>query len=189
MKIFVLLGHPDSDSFNGRIAETYVRAAIKAGHEVRVQRLGEMQFDPVLHEGYKKIQPLEPDLLTSQENLLWCEKWVIIYPMWWGTVPALLKGFLDRTLLPGFAFKYHTKDPFWDKLLSGKRAEVINTCDSPSLWVRFVYRNSDKHTLVNAVLKFCGIRPVRFTRIGRLRYLTEKQREKWLQKIERLAAR
>jgi NAD(P)H dehydrogenase (quinone) len=189
MKIFVLLGHPDAGSFNGRIADRYVEAAVKAGHEVRVQKLGELRFDPILHQGYKTIQPLEPDLLISQQHLLWCEKWVIIYPLWWGSLPALLKGFLDRILLPGFAFKYHEKDPFWDKFLSGRKAEVINTCDSPSIWVWLVNRSSDKRALVTATLKFCGIKPVRFTRIGRLRYLSEKQRERWLEKIERMAAR
>jgi len=82
MKIFVLLGHPDAGSFNGRIADRYVEAAVKAGHEVRVQKLGELRFDPILHQGYKTIQPLEPDLLISQQHLLWCDKWVIIYPLW-----------------------------------------------------------------------------------------------------------
>ncbi|MDF2381231.1 NAD(P)H-dependent oxidoreductase [Nostoc ellipsosporum NOK] len=189
MKIFVLLGHPDAGSFNGQIADRYIQSAIAAGHEVRVQKLGEMQFDPILHEGYKTIQPLEPDLLASQEHILWCEKWVIIFPTWWGSLPALLKGFLDRTLLPGFAFKYHEKDPFWDRLLSGRKAEVINTCDSPSIWMWLVNRNSDKRTLVTATLKFCGIRTIGFTRIARLRYLSDQQKEKWLKKIERMATR
>lgn len=62
MKIYVLLGHPDPESFNGQIAEAYKAAALAKGHEVRLQKLGEMRFDPILWKGYKVVQELEPDL-------------------------------------------------------------------------------------------------------------------------------
>lgn len=183
MKIYLLLAHPDSDSFNGKIAETYYNQAVQSGHEVRFQRLGEMQFDPILREGYKVIQKLEPDLRTAQENILWCEHWVIVYPMWWGNVPALFKGFLDRTLLPGFAFKYHEKDPFWDKYLKGRSAHIITTCDAPNIYIRWQYHRSDLNAVKQATLQFCGIKPVKVTRIDRIRYKNEQQREKILKKI------
>jgi NAD(P)H dehydrogenase (quinone) len=131
MRLYILLGHPDSESFNGIICNTYKESAIAAGHVVRVQKIGEMKFDPILWKGYKGQQELEPDLLTAQENIKWCDKWVIIYPIWWVSLPAILKGFFDRTLYSGFAYKYHTSDPFWDKLLRGRSSEIITTCDAP----------------------------------------------------------
>src|SRR5680860_311601 len=121
MKIYLLLAHPDKDSFNGKIAESYYAVAKEKGHDIRIQRLGEMRFDPILWKGYKEVQELEPDLKQAQEHILWYEKWVIVYPIWWGNVPALFKGFLDRTLYSGFAYKYHDNDPFWDKLLKGRK--------------------------------------------------------------------
>jgi NAD(P)H dehydrogenase (quinone) len=183
MKIFILLAHPDCDSFNSRIAELYRRTALARGHEVRIQRLGEMKFDPVLWKAYKQVQDLEPDLKLSQENILWCHKWVIIYPIWWGSIPALFKGFLDRTLLPGFAFKYRDKSMLWDKLLAGREAELITTCDAPWWWILFQYRNSDLNTVKKATLQFCGIWPVKTIRISGMRFMKEKTRNRWLEKI------
>ena len=176
MKIYILLGHPDQDSFNGRIFDTYVLAANHAGHEVRTQQIGQMKFDPVLWKGYKVVQELEPDLKTAQENILWCDKWVIIYPVWWGSVPAVLKGFFDRTLYPGFAYKHHENDPFWDKLLKGRSADIITTSDSPIWWIWWQYRNSDLRTVKTATLQYCGVKPVRVLRITRLRYQSESKR-------------
>jgi NAD(P)H dehydrogenase (quinone) len=185
MKIYILLGHPDSESFNGQIFETYVASARANGHEVKLQKLGNLRFDPVLWKGYKMVQALEPDLLTAQENILWCDHWVIIYPIWWGSLPALLKGFFDRTLYSGFAYKYHKNDPFWDKLLKGRSAEIITTCDAPRWWIWWQYRNSDLNTIKRAILEFCGFHPVIVKRIDRLRFKSESERKKILSSIEK----
>jgi NAD(P)H dehydrogenase (quinone) len=183
MKIYILLGHPDAETFNGDIAETYYKAALAKGHEVRYQRLGEMKFDPILWKGYKEIQHLEPDLLTAKDNIEWCEKWVIIYPIWWGSIPALLKGFFDRVLYPGFAFKYHETGPLWDKLLKGRTGEVIRTCDAPGWWIWLAYRNSDINAVKRAVLQFCGISPVKTTRIASIKKMDAAAKQHWLTKI------
>ncbi|CAN5141838.1 hypothetical protein BH09BAC4_BH09BAC4_13980 [soil metagenome] len=153
MNIYVLLAHPDEDSFNGQIAEAYYENATKKGHVVRYQKLANMTFDPILRKGYNVNQAVELDLMNARQNIRWCDKWVIIYPVWWGNVPALLKGFIDRTLTPGFAFNYHADDPFWDKLLTGRTAELIATSDAPGWWIWWQYRNSDVHALKNATLE------------------------------------
>lgn len=177
MKIYLLLAHPDINSFNGQIADAIEAAMKRAGHPVRRQNIGQMRFDPILWHGYSQVQELEDDLLAAQQNILWCDKWVIIYPVWWGSVPALFKGFLDRALLPGFAFKYHEKDPFWDGYLGKKSAHVIATSDAPSIWLWWQYRNSDIRAIRKATLEFCGIKPVKVSRIARVKYLTAGQRE------------
>ncbi len=183
MKVYLLLGHPNETSFNGQLADAYEKALLEKGHQVRRQNIGTMQFDPILWKGYAAIQELETDLKQAQENILWCDKWIIIYPVWWGAVPAILKGFLDRTLLPGFAFKYHDKDPFWDKYLRNKSAHIITTSDAPSIWLWWQYGNSDIKAIRKATLEFCGIRPVKVTRISRVKYLDEKQRRHVIEKV------
>lgn len=185
MNIYILLAHPDKVSFNGQIADALEKAALTAGHQVRRQNIGEMQFDPILWNGYSKIQELEPDLRQAQENIVWCNKWVIIYPVWWGSLPAIFKGFLDRTLLPGFAFLYHQKDPFWDKFLGGRSAHVITTSDAPAIWLWWQYSNSDIRAMRKATLEFCGIKPVKVTRIGRVKYLGPEERLKAIEGIVR----
>lgn len=182
MNIYILLAHPDKDSFNGALAEAYKQKAMQCGHEVRIQQLGDLQFDPILHKGFKEVQPLEPDLIAAQEYIQWCHHWVIIYPIWWGAVPALLKGFFDRVLLPGFAFKYHATGPWWDMLLSGKTAEIITTSDAPQLYIWLKYGNSDLKSVRTATLAYCGIKTTKTTRIDRLRFLTPEQRENAIKK-------
>lgn len=88
---------------DGALADAYEETARQKGHEVRRQNLGDLRFDPILWHGYQKVQELEPDLLAAQASITWCDHWVIIYPIWWGSVPALLKGFFDRALYSGFA--------------------------------------------------------------------------------------
>lgn len=189
MRIYLLLAHPDGASFCGALADAYGAAAVAAGHEVRRQDLGAMQFDPVLHKGYKTIQDLEPDLLRAQELITWCEHWVIVYPVWWGSVPALLKGFFDRAIHPGFAFKPHENDMFWDKLLKGKSARLITTSDAPSLYLLAAYRNSDVATVKTATLEFCGIKPVKVTRFGGVKGASEGKLKGWLESVRKVAGR
>lgn len=183
MNVYILLAHPDKFSFNGQIADTAEQFFVQKGHEVRRQNLGELSFDPILWKGYGKVQPLEPALQQAQDNIRWCHQWLIIYPVWWGNVPALFKGFLDRILLPGFAFKYHDNDPFWDKYLKNKSAHLITTSDAPSIWLWWQYGNSDVKAMKKATLEFCGIKPVKHTRIGRVKYLNENQRLAALKKL------
>ena len=182
MNIYILLAHPESDSFNGQIAETYYRAALAKGHNVRIQKLGEMHFDPILRKGMDE-QDMEPDLLVARENILWCNRWVVVFPMWWGSVPALFKGFIDRAMTSGFAFRYRENSAMWDKLLKGRSGEIIATCDAPAFWVRAVYFNSDIHTVKQATMNYCGISPVKVTRIPMVRSASPEKRLKILRKI------
>jgi NAD(P)H dehydrogenase (quinone) len=186
MRIYILLAHPNLDTLNGSFADIYEKTAKTYGHEVRRHNLGEMKFDPILWKGYKKRMELEPDLKQAQENIQWCEKWVIFYPIWWGSVPALLKGFLDRTLYSGFAYKYHENDPFWDKLLSGRSAQLITTCDAPSWWIAFMYRNSDLNMLKRACLEFCGVHPISVKRFSRIRYQSPEKVQSLIDSIPKL---
>jgi len=81
-RIFILMGNPDKEgTLSNEIADTYEREAKAAGHEVRRANLGDLQFDPILHKGYKEIQPLEPDLLKVQADILWAEHFVLVYPV------------------------------------------------------------------------------------------------------------
>jgi putative NADPH-quinone reductase len=184
MKIYIILGHPNKDSFNGSIFEAYKNSALNNGHEVRTQELGEIKFDPILWQGYKENQSLEPDLLIAQENIKWCDKLVIVYPIWWGSMPALLKGFFDRTLLPSFAFKYHTKGPYWDKFLKGRSADIITTSDAPNFYIWLMYRNSDLNSVKRATLKFCGIKPIRVKRFGSIKNKSNEQLARIIKEVQ-----
>ncbi|MBS1798061.1 MAG: NAD(P)H-dependent oxidoreductase [Acidobacteria bacterium] len=188
-KILIILGHPDNDTFCGALAESYKKGALAAGAEIEEIRLADLDFNPVMHRGYKAIQELEPDLVRAQELIKWAEHLVFVYPTWWATMPALLKGFLDRVLLPGFAFKYRENSPFWDKYLTGRSARVITTMDAPAWYNFLVYGNANQKSMKRGVLQFCGVKPVKVTTIGGLRDSKPEMRAGWLGKIEKLGGK
>ncbi len=188
-RVLVILGHPGTDSFCGALADSYVEAAKSANHDVRVLQLGTLHFDPVLHEGYRQIQALEPDLLNAQADILWAEHLVLVYPIWWGGIPALMKGFFDRILLPGFAFQYRKGKAFPDKLLKGRSAHLLVTMDTPPWYYKWVYRMPGLHQIRKTTLAFCGIKPLATLTFGPLLDATHAQKTTWLQQARTLAIR
>lgn len=188
-RILVILGHPSNDSFCGALAERYAQSALRAGHEVRQLFLGKMDFDPVLREGYQSVQPLEADLRQAQADILWAEHLTLVYPIWWGGIPALLKGFFDRVFLPGFAFKYREGKAFPDKLLHGRSAHVLVTMDTPPWYYRWVYRMPGLHQIRKTTLAFCGIEPKRTLMFGPILGSSAGQRETWLLQTQAIASR
>lgn len=189
MKILILNGNNQRQSLSSDICDAYRTGAAKAGHDVQTIKIGEITFDPILHEGYHTVQELEPDLVSFQKDVKWCDHFVIVYPTWWGGMPALLKGLFDRSFYSGYAYRYHDNDPLWDKLLKGRSAHIITTMDAPYIWYFFAYWSAGTNMLRNAILKFCGIAPVKTTFINRVRYKTRQQLKKDLEKIKNMAER
>jgi NAD(P)H dehydrogenase (quinone) len=187
MKIYLLLGHTDRETLSGALADCYETNARAGGHDVRRQNLGEMHFDPILHEGYKKIQELEPDLKTFLENVKWAEHVVIVYPTWWSGMPALLKGLFDRAWLPHIAFNFADHGLTWVKLLRGRTARIITTANTSPWLIRFMY-GSPTATLELAMLRFTGIR-ARSSVFGPSERASERVRERWFKTVARLAQR
>lgn len=187
-KIFILLGHPDKDSLNCTLADEYQRGAEEAGLEVRRMNIGDMVFDPILHFGYRKVQELEPDLLAFQENVRWCEHFVIFYPSWWSTMPALLKGLIDRTWLPGFAFKFSHGGNLWQKLMKGRSASMIVTSDTVPLVQRIVFGDTTNE-LRKGILWFAGFSPIRVYKFGYLKHFGMWRRERMKRKVYDLGRR
>ena len=186
-RILVILGHPAEESLCGAVAKTYVKGAQAAGHEIRLLSLGKLQFDPILHDGYNTIQPLEPDLVAAQDSIVWAEHLVFVYPIWWGSIPAILKGFFDRILLPGFAFKFQKGALMADGLLASRTAHLIATMDTPPWYYRLVYRMPGHNQMKRTILEFCGIKPVATTSFGPVKNSSSATREKWLARTYQLA--
>ena len=185
-KILIINGHPNSESYNDALAEAYKRGALAKGYEVVQINVRELKFDLNLNNGYSKSEELESDVILAQKKIKWADHIVIIHPLWWGSIPALLKGFFDRVLLPDFAFKYKTNSPMWDKLLQGRSGRVIYTLDYPLWYYRFVLKAPSEKQIKKMTLEFCGIKPVVITAIGPIRKSTDEFRKNWLLKIETL---
>lgn len=188
-KIFILMGHPDADSLSSRMASAYEEGALQAGHEVRRMNIGEMHFDPILHKGYKVIQELEPDLKTFQANVNWAHHLVVIYPNWWSTMPALLKGLFDRAWLPGFAFNFYKDGRMgWARHLTGKSARVVVLAKTHP-WLTWALFGEFTNELSRAILGFAGIAPVRVKVFCPSENLSPECLESWLQRMRNFGSR
>lgn len=182
-KILIINGHPNPSSFNFGIAESYLKGAIASGSEVDTITIADLKFNPNLQFGYQKRTELEPDLLESWQKIKKADHLVWIHPVWWGGLPAITKGFIDRLFLPGMAFQYRENSVWWDKLLKGKTAHIITTLDQPSWYYKLFYGNPSVNQLKKSTLEFCGVKPVKVSYIGIIKTSDDFQKEKWLQKV------
>ncbi|BAH42404.1 conserved hypothetical protein [Brevibacillus brevis NBRC 100599] len=189
MNILVIIGHPDPESYCSALAHAYMKGAAGKAAQIRTIDLSQIAFDPNLKYGYRKRTELEDDLKEAQDLIRWADHLVIVYPIWWGTMPAILKGFFDRVLLSGFAYKYREGSSLWDKLLTGKTAHVIVTMDTPSWYNRLIYWQAGHLVMKRNILKFCGIKPVKVTEISGVNASAEEKRKMWLEKVKQLGER
>ncbi|UZJ61827.1 NAD(P)H-dependent oxidoreductase [Pseudomonas sp. KU26590] len=188
-RILLIIGTPKSISLGHALAEAYAQGARSKGHVVRVLKLGEMDFDPVLRGGYESAQTLEHDLLEAQREVHWAQHLVFVYPVWWGGLPSLLGGFFDRVFMPGFAFKVHGRHHPSNELLKGRTAELLVTMDTPSRYFRWVFKAPAHRQMVRTILEFCGIKTTRLTEFSPVRSSTEEQRQQWIRDAEALGKR
>lgn len=185
-KILIINGHPNKESLNFGFAEAYKKGALGSNAEVQEIIISNLKFNPSLEFGYQKRTELEPDLLNAWKKIKWADHLVWIHPVWWGGLPAIMKGFIDRLFLPGFAFQYRENSIFWDKLLKGKTAHIITTLDQPSWYYWLAYGRPSVNQLKKSTLEFCGIKPVKVTYIGPIRNSELSFKKKCLDKIEKL---
>lgn len=190
-KVLLILGHPAEESFCEALINAYREGALQARAEIKEVWIGELEFNPNLGCGYKNREQmvLEPDLQRMQEWIRWADHLVVVYPTWWGGMPALLKGFIDRIFLPGFAFMHHKGKHFPEQLLKGKTARIIATMDAPAIWFYLVYQQAQYRCMRKQILEYCGIRPARFTTIGWMKKSSTGKRQKWLQHVKILGSK
>ncbi len=183
-KIVVINGHPNENSLSTAFADKYYQSAKEAGHNCEVLHLYKIQFDLVLKEDRGKGDNLEHEIIEAQQKIKQADHLVFVFPIWWGTYPALLKGFIDRTFLSGFAFKHRGNPKSWDKLLKGKSARIVTTMDTPKWYYSLVYKNVGLRAMKQGLLEYCGVSPVKTTVFTPVYSSTPEQRENWLSQVE-----
>lgn len=187
-RIAIIQGHPDASirHFCHALADEYAKGAEDGGHDVMRVEVATLDF-PLLKtkEDFEKGQPPEA-IKRAQDVVAWADHLVIIYPLWLGSMPALLKAFLEQLLRPGFAFEYSASGGMAKKLLRGKSARIAVTMGMPAFVYRWIYFAHSLKSLIRNMLRFCGIGPVRSTIIGSIESLTERQRDGWLDEMRGL---
>lgn len=188
-QILIIQGHPDPEPshYGYALAEAYARGARQGGHRVDEIRLAELDI-PFLRSEHEWRHAEPPaDILRVREAIRRADHLVFVFPLWLGTMPALVKAFFEQTMRPGFAFSDEAREGRGERLLKGKSARVIITMGMPGPVYRWFYGAHGYRNLKRNVLKFTGIRPVRHSFVGMMGAAKPKRREKWLSRIEKLA--
>jgi putative NADPH-quinone reductase len=187
-KIAIIQGHPDADParYGQALASAYARGAEEAGHEVKLVHVAALEF-PLVRSAQEWQEGAAPACIReAQEKIAWADHLVLVFPLWLGDMPALLKGFLEQALRPGFAFAKAAPGRAWRKLLKGKSARLVVTMGMPAFFYRVFYRSHSVKSLQRNILSFCGVDPVRVTLVGMIEAAKPEARGVWLARMSAL---
>jgi NAD(P)H dehydrogenase (quinone) len=181
-RIAIIVGHARHNTFCEALGRAYRRGAQTGGHEAALFVTSVMTFDPVLHEGFEQVQPLEKDLQAAHDAMLAADHLVIIFPLWLGAMPAILKGFLERVLQPEMVDAARQRK--FVKPLQGKSCRIIVTMGMPGFVYRWWFGAYAVKTLKRNILGFVGAGPIRTTVYGNIEGVTAERRQEWIGEVE-----
>ncbi|MER9890717.1 NAD(P)H-dependent oxidoreductase [Mesorhizobium sp. M0119] len=188
-RILIIVGHPDPSPHRlcRNLARAYGESAELAGHIVRRVDLAALDF-PMLRTVQEFEHGAIPDSLEdAAEAIVWAEHIVFVFPLWLGTVPALLKAFLEQVMRPGTAFTYPDKGGGLPrKLLRGRSARVVVTMGMPSVVYRLWFLGHGIAAMRRSILYFAGISPVHETLFGMVAGASDTTRRKWIEQMRKL---
>ncbi len=187
-RITIIQGHPDARTrhFGHALADEYAKGGEDGGHEVRRLEVAGLEF-PLLRTKEEFEQgPLPDSIQRAQEAITWADHLVILYPLWLGSMPALLKAFFEQVFRPGFAFTATEQGLMPKKRLAGKSARIVVTMGMPAFVYRWWFLAHGLKNLERNILGFSGIGPVKSTLIGTVEGMDEKRRAGWLDKMRAL---
>jgi putative NADPH-quinone reductase len=187
-RIAIIQGHPDAQArhFGHALADEYAKGAEDGGHEVKRIEVAHLDF-PFLRtkEDFEK-GALPDSIKLAQDTIKWADHLVIIYPLWHGSMPALLKGFFEQVFRPGFALEYQTSGRMPKKLLTGKSARIVVTMGMPAFVYRWFFLAHSLKSLKRDILGSCGIGPIKTNLIGQVEGMDDRQRAGWLDEMRGL---
>jgi putative NADPH-quinone reductase len=186
-RIVIIQGNPDpqGNHFGHALALAYISGANQSDREVRVIDVAKLEFPLLRSQEDWKNGDIPESIRSSQASIDWADHLVIIYPLWLGTMPALLKAFLEQVFRPGFAMD-ESKSGMWKKRLTGKSARILVTMGMPAFVYRWFFGAHSLKSLERNILNFVGIKPVRESLIGMVEAANPANRDKWLVKIQKL---
>jgi putative NADPH-quinone reductase len=182
--ILIIQGHPDvsHDHLCHALAAAYEKGARESGYEVKTICIANIDF-PLLrtNEDFYRTDPV-PVIRQCQQDIRWANHLVIFYPLWMGSMPALLKAFFEQVFRPGFAMEPVDGGRKWVQLLKGKSAHIIVTMGMPALIYRWYYGAHGLKSLERNILKFTGVGPIKESLIGMVEE-SQAHRVSWLEKM------
>lgn len=189
-RILLIQGHPDplQPHFCHALADAYAEGAAAAGHEVRRLDVASLDFPLLRSPAQWHDGDLPPGLAPAQADIRWAEHLVVFFPLWLGDMPALLKGFFEQVLRPGFAIERSDSHSMFKKALAGRSARAVVTMGMPAAIYRWVFRAHSVRSLERNILGFVGFAPVHETLIGGVGNLDNRAGNKWLARLRKIGA-
>jgi putative NADPH-quinone reductase len=188
--IVIIQGHPDpaGNHLCHALADAYADGARQAGHEVRRIEVGTLDFPLLRTQADFEHGTVPESLAGARDAVTAASHIVIVFPLWLGDMPALLKGFLEQLMRPGFAFSYQAKG-FPKKGLTGRSARVIMTMGMPALAYRLYFFSHSLRSLKRNILQFVGLDPVQDTLFGSVGNADPASVATWLEQARDLGAK
>mgnify|MGYP005992028057 FL=1 len=184
--ILIINGHPDKLSYNFALSESYKNGVKKTNNNIVEIKISDLKFNPNLEFGFRKRTELEPDLINALEKIKKADHIAWFFPLWWASYPAVMKGFIDRTFLPGITFELEEGSHEPIGLLKGKSSSVFITSDTPEDYDKEVMNQPVLHQFKTGTLEYCGMSPVNVTYISTVSDSTKEFRERWKEKMFKL---
>ncbi|MEB3195936.1 MAG: NAD(P)H-dependent oxidoreductase [Candidatus Sericytochromatia bacterium] len=189
MKQLIVYAHPNPQSFSRAILDT-LEASYKAqGHEVVVRDLYALNFDPVLKGSdfvAMKAGQLPADITAEQGHITWADAVTVVYPVWWTGLPAILKGWVDRVFLYGFAYQYGAAGV--EGLLKGKKALLVSCHGTPAEYYAGM-QAAMKQTSDAGIFEFSGFEVVEHLFFGGVPSVDDAARQGYLEQVRQAAER
>lgn len=187
--ILIINGHPDArpERFCAALANAYGEAASEAGHQVRRIDVGALDFALIRSQAEFIASATSPQILEAQQALHWADHFLLVFPLWQGGAPALLKGFLEQVFRYGVALG-PPGQALPKRLLSGKTIRIVVTMGMPAAVFRWVFGSHGVRSLERGLFWLCGFRPIRRSVIGEVDAQDGGARREWLATIKRLGA-
>lgn len=188
-RILIIQGHPDGKvpHFCHALAQAYAEGAREAGHEIESVEVARLDFPLLRSKSDWDHGAAPPSLAAAQMAIQQAQHLVILFPLWLGGMPALLKGFMEQILRPGIGVAGDVDLPA--KALRGRSARVVVTMGMPSLVYRWYFRAHGVRALMRSILGLVGVAPVRLTLIGSVEAIGDGRRTEWLRQLRALGAK
>ena len=189
-RVVIIQGHPDPA---GRhlchgLADAYAEGATAAGNTVSRIDLAKLEIPVLRSQAEFESGSMPSSLNAARDAIVAADHIVLVFPLWLGTMPALVKAFLEQVMRPGIAFAYQTKG-LPRKLLRGRSARIVVTMGMPALFYRWFFFAHAMRALNRNVLGFVGISPIRTSLFGKVENASDEKRQSWLGQMRALGAR
>jgi len=191
MNNLLIIGHPNPNSFNAAIKDRIVEVGEQKGWITVVRDLYSMNFDPILSGkdivGFKK-GIFAPEIAEEHKHFEWADMITLVYPLWWAGLPAIMKGYLDRVLSYGFAYKYDNNGKC--PLLANKKAFMVCTLgEDIEFYERIGMIEALNKTSDFGIFGFCGTHVVDHLYFGSVSRVTPEERAEYLNRVEKVLHR